>query len=398
MSYSDFPGWNGFMEQITVYETYDSSKVICLPFINSPPSNYHTIFTSLLVAANKCKAQHQKMCFVTFDQPLYLKARDILANDHPKLSDVTVRLGGFHLLMSFMGSIGIIMAGSGLKELLTTIFAENSVDKILTGHAYSRAVRVHILIHYVLATLVFDEMKLTEDTIASMKALIFSKDLNKMLAAPENDNDFQIVLKQFRAVLDSFSSNGPTAKLWIQYFRMTTLMKQFIEAERSVNSMLHLETVKKMLPFFHAAGHFLYAKCGHLYLQDMMKLHEIMDPTEYEEFSTRGYFTIRRSDKYWCGIWSDMTIEQTLMKSMKSSGGLTHGRGITDSVLTRWTLGMVHMQNICDEVEAFCNVQTETSKQHVDMRTSRIDRDKDDTKKLHDWLIQHPPFAKTDCL
>lgn len=62
-----------------------------------------------------------------------------------------------------------------------------------------------------------------------------------------------------------------------------------------------------------------------------------------------------------------MTIEQTLMKSMKSSGGLTHGRGITDSVLTRWTLGMAHMQNICDEIEAFCNVQSETSEQHVDI-------------------------------
>jgi len=28
-----------------------------------------------------------------------------------------------------------------------------------------------------------------------------------------------------------------------------------------------------------------------------------------------------------------MTIEQTLMRMMKCVGGLTHGRGITDSVL-----------------------------------------------------------------
>jgi hypothetical protein len=33
---------------------------------------------------------------------------------------VVVRLGGFHPLMSFMGCIGAIMAGSGLKALLMT--------------------------------------------------------------------------------------------------------------------------------------------------------------------------------------------------------------------------------------------------------------------------------------
>ena len=48
-----------------------------------------------------------------------------------------------------------------------------------------------------------------------------------------------------------------------------------------------------------------------------------------------------------------MTIEQTLMRSMKSSGGLTHGREMTDSVLTMWTLGMVYLQNVCDKIEQF---------------------------------------------
>jgi len=44
-----------------------------------------------------------------------------------------------------MGSNGYIMAGSGLRELWNTIHAANSIDKMMTGHAYSRAVRAHIL-------------------------------------------------------------------------------------------------------------------------------------------------------------------------------------------------------------------------------------------------------------
>lgn len=79
---------------------------------------------------------------MTFDQPLYLKARDILASrpDDPALSNVVIRLGGFHLLMSFMGAIGYVMQGSGLTELFNTIYAANSTEKIMSGHAYARAI------------------------------------------------------------------------------------------------------------------------------------------------------------------------------------------------------------------------------------------------------------------
>ena len=48
-------------------------------------------------------------------------------------------------------------------------------------------------------------------------------------------------------------------------------------------------------------------------------------------FVEYGYFTIRRTDKLWSGVWSDMTIEQVLMRVMKASGGLTGGWGISES-------------------------------------------------------------------
>lgn len=41
---------------------------------------------------------NQNTYFVTFDQPLYIKARDVVEKT-PMLSNVIVRLGGFHLLM-----------------------------------------------------------------------------------------------------------------------------------------------------------------------------------------------------------------------------------------------------------------------------------------------------------
>lgn len=153
------PGWNGFMAKLTCALPYAQSKILCLPFINSPPSHYHTIFTSLLMATEKCKTVNQSHCFVTFDQPLYIKARDIISNS---FSNAVIRLGGFHLLMSFMGSVGYIMAGSGLKELFTIIYAENSAEKILCGRAYSRAVRAHILAHLALSCILLQTTEFTE--------------------------------------------------------------------------------------------------------------------------------------------------------------------------------------------------------------------------------------------
>ena len=45
-----------------------------------------------------------------------------------------------------------------------------------------------------------------------------------------------------------------------------------------------------------------------------------------------GYHSVRRSERLWAGLWTDIVIEQVLMRSLKSRGGLTRGRGMTESV------------------------------------------------------------------
>lgn len=99
-----------------------------MPIIHQcSPSDYHTVYTSILTALAECKTVNQKKCVLNFDQPLYWKARDVVANESvPEMSNVVVRLGGFHLLMSFLGAMGTIMGGSGLKQLFCNIYAVSS--------------------------------------------------------------------------------------------------------------------------------------------------------------------------------------------------------------------------------------------------------------------------------
>ena len=116
---------------------------------------------------------------------------------------------------------------------------------------------------------------------------------------------------------------------------------------------LYSMTVREMIPYFHAPGHLAYAKYAHLYLQQMSDLDIKMTQDEFQEFSSSGSFTIRCSSKLWAGVWNDMTIEQVLMRAMKTSGGLTRGRGLTDSVLSRWVLSMPSCTELNRNFEEF---------------------------------------------
>lgn len=48
--------------------------------------------------------------------------------------------------MSFIGSIGSMMKGSGLEEALEVAYGPNAVTQMISGKAVSRALRGHLLV------------------------------------------------------------------------------------------------------------------------------------------------------------------------------------------------------------------------------------------------------------
>lgn len=84
------------------------------------------------------------------------------------LGNVFIRLGGFHLLMSFLGSVGNIMSGSGLEELWESVHAKGSIPQMMNGHAYSRALQAHFLTQAALSTLLFKHLNSSEGDAEEM--------------------------------------------------------------------------------------------------------------------------------------------------------------------------------------------------------------------------------------
>jgi hypothetical protein len=93
-----------------------SAAVEMLTIFDLKPSDVDCIYSTLVFLCKQ--AMRLPDVSITFDKPLFIKAVDI---EKKRKLDVVVYLGGFHLLMSYLGSIGKVMEGSGLEELLSEI-------------------------------------------------------------------------------------------------------------------------------------------------------------------------------------------------------------------------------------------------------------------------------------
>ena len=170
------------------------------------------------------------------------------------------------------------------------------------------------------------------------------------------------------------SNLSRTAKFWVQYLGYVKILKEFIRAERTGNWSLHLLSVSRMINLFAATGHVHYAKCPRLYLLQMLELETM--------FNDNGYHTVRQSDKFWAGLWTDLIIEQVMMRSHKSRGGLTRGRGIHKTVRTMWICSSHRCAGIHEAMTNLTGIKHRTSEQHVELGASRQLRDTADLKKI----------------
>ena len=179
------------------------TKAMYLPLIDMTPSDPDTIVTSLRQAQQITTECDQEYVIFTADLQLYRVAVNVLWAYPEQFDKIVLRLGGMHTLMSFIGSAGPLMAGSGLYELLESTLA--GVQKMMTGKKFPQNVRaLRIVAEELLRPI------LTTDTI--------------------NDaNDLQNVLADI-------SSRSKTAHLWIDcVIQAVFIMMLYIRAEREAD-------------------------------------------------------------------------------------------------------------------------------------------------------------------
>ena len=134
------------------------------PVIDSDQNDHNTIYTALLQCIVK---ENPNISVITFCLALWLKAVDIiLSRNLPMI----LRLGGFHLLKSFLGIFGAIFAGRGIRDILQLIYpGEIAADSILNGNSYDTAIRFHFLIDAAIFQHVFTLNMFTDGEFSTME-------------------------------------------------------------------------------------------------------------------------------------------------------------------------------------------------------------------------------------
>jgi hypothetical protein len=405
------PGLSGTMQAICKGVHPGKASIHFLQMLDMDPTDMSCIYSTLHFIASE-NQRHGSTPIVTFDQPLWWKAKTIMAHEGERsdLVQIILILGGFHTTMSYLGCIGHLMQSSGLTDVLELVYAENAVTHMLTGKAYARAVRGHFLVDAALNAMVLSTaygipiLEVSEGNIDN--AVVTSDDIEAALrhfdVVIKYDSRLESVISDdvFERINEKLESeksmivSSPTGRLWVQYMHMVDLLKIFLRAQRTGDFKLYLKSLSDMLPFFAAAGHCHYTKSVYLHLQDMVKL-ESTRPDIYQKFMT-GLFVVRRSDRYWAGLASDLVIEQSLMRTIKTTGGLTRGRGMDELQRTRWLLAHPVCAEINEAMQELTEAEYQVSEQHKDMSEARKVRDHTDCLTILKYFQDYCPFMSND--
>ena len=347
------PEWNGYSTKITRMtglSLHPKTKLTYMPLIDMPPAHHDTIMTAMTRAQELSQSAGQEYTFLTLDLQLYKLCIDVLWVHPDKFPNFYPRLGGMHLLMSFMGCIGTLMKDTGLTELLSPVFA--GVSKMLSGKKFPQNVRALRMV--------------TEELL---------RDLLKDKPIESNQD--------LMTTLEDIAVKSKTAKLWIDVvIKSTFIAMLYIRAEREGDVLLHIHSVELMRPYFFQAGHTHYARYSFIHLLIMKSL-----PAHVLSHFLKGDHVLRHIPGLWNGLWSDMFIETTFMKYGKGKYGIV-GITLKPEALKSWALSL----HVCGQISADISSMRETTDNvqnvHKEEEAGRIKSDTEDRMGLRKKLEQ----------
>ena len=95
-----FKSWAGYMSTKFPNQILAKSYVTMLPILNLPATDMTALHSLLCFVVESCANINLPTPTVTFKQLFYVKAYEIVSTKKKKIS----LIGGFHQLMSFLGS------------------------------------------------------------------------------------------------------------------------------------------------------------------------------------------------------------------------------------------------------------------------------------------------------
>ena len=111
--------------------------------LKSSPTKDDTVYEVMKRMLEMSYVLGQDRAVSTVDLAIYTKAKAIQWNFPETFEKLVIRLGGFHICLNFLGTIGAIYKSSGLEEWMidSNLYGPNTLASILAGKQYNRGIR-----------------------------------------------------------------------------------------------------------------------------------------------------------------------------------------------------------------------------------------------------------------
>lgn len=265
---------------------------------------------------------------VALDQPLFAIAKQIQWNWPEKYGEAKfiVLLGGLHIEMAFLATIGDLLEGSGWTSSLVEaqITTPGRADALLKSSHVKRARYVHtvtcstlwILLHQAYSAYCQEEVE----------SLPFE--------------DWCIQQMELH----------PQFQYWLTVLNMELLLLIFVRSLREGNFQLYLSSLSAIAPWFFVLDHTHYARWLPVHIRDMTTLH-VRIPEVAEQFM-QGKFVVCKTNRPFSAISVDHAHEQN-NAIIKGTGGATDLMTNPRSML-RWMVAGPEIARTITEFETNC--------------------------------------------
>ena len=359
----------------------------------APITENATVQYILRLSQKVSKEVNQPYTIITADLAVAKKAYNIIWQNLQEFSNVVIRLGVFHFICAYMGAVEKNLRGSGFEEIILEagICASGSIEKVMTGKHYNRALRVHKVVLEALERLLLQYLRsnsgdeLDESTWEAVMHLAKNPCKEKLREALENPGCQKLLslLTDLKARIRK-GELGKTPQYWLNYMDRVWLILELQRATKTNSWNLHLECLQKMCPLFFSYDHQNYARYSTFYFLSMLNL-----PNSHpgaERLMEQNGFSVRRSDIPSSRNAVDITIEQTINRYAKSHGGII-GFSRNQSAYYRWCTtrharGTYHQATLL-----LADMDSQEIDSHKDLRSSQTAKSQDDVLNVMDAYI-----------
>ena len=323
-----------------------------------------------------------------------MKAYPITWNNPERYQNHIILIGTFHLACAFMKMIGKKMDGSGLSDVLLEagLIGSGSLQSVLSGKHYERAVHCHKVLAEALERLLFRQYResqsdeLPQEVQQSLHDIVTTGSSNAIESALGNDA-IQDYLNAYLTYREECKRGflGKTAQLWLSYMDLVRLLLALIYAVKNNDFTLYAYCIHAMNPLFFSFNGQNYAR--YLSYFSMMLCNIETSHPGATDLLKQGAISVARSFIPGNRADVDKKMEETFMRHAKSRG--SSGAGMTglltnQEAYQRWVRTTHARSHYANSMFNMADMQQSVSYEHRDLRPTEIARSQKNTSKALD--------------